>query len=176
MGQITRTNYGIHSRTVISNAQLLAAPPVSVELVAAIPGKIIIPSLAILYLDWTADYSAIDAAASIQIQTGVGGYPFLASVNESADGDVTGLLANGEDGLAFMYGSDQTQVPAMPATPGNSSLALFSSVAAVVGVALYFAIVNGGAVLEGGDPANQMTVDVFYNVIEAFPPPPVIVV
>jgi hypothetical protein len=143
----------------LTNAQVLALPTTGVNVVAA-PGanKLLFLFGAFMYLKWTADYTNIDANCILAL-----GYGTRASSSGTGllgSNDVSGLLAFGEDGTAFLPGLGQ--VPALktsvlgygglddPPNLVNQPLTLLAS--------------NGGeGDFTGGDPANTLQVSVFYS-------------
>lgn len=168
MGQITKTNFGIHKRTILTNAEVIALPTTAIQLVAGIAGKILLPVCAWLRLDWTANYTNIDAACILNIG---GTWVFLAYLDQSISNDtkVSKLLADGADRSAFLgpLANIKADVAGMTVAYGQSG---GIANADVEGQSLDLIINNGGSGnFTGGDVANRLIVDVFYNVIEPIP-------
>jgi hypothetical protein len=85
----------------LTNAQVLALPTTAITLVAA-PGAgfALVPLHATLRLTWAADYTGIDAGAVLFVSGGSG--RSLGILSETVFGDVSGLLAFGEDATAWL--------------------------------------------------------------------------
>lgn len=148
MGQVTRTNFGCAKITVLTNAQIKALPITPVTLVAAIPGKIILPHLvSFLLTPWVADYTNIDVTANISVN--------INSVFTPPTFTGSGMLAQGHavacwqelgrdyDGTPYDYGD-------------------------LIGQALVTDVTNGAAgAFTGGDDTTELTIQVFYEVLQA---------
>lgn len=87
----------------LTNAQILALPTTGVEIVPA-PGanKTLVPLLCWLHLTWIADYSNIGDTGYVGLLYGASGSGALATLAESAGGQVSNLLADGASHSAFM--------------------------------------------------------------------------
>lgn len=175
MGQLTRTNFGIIKRTILTNAQIKALPTAPVVLVPAISGKAIFVQSAFLWLDWTADYGAIDAAATMGIYYAtLLNSPVLTVLDEAViSSKVSYLLAEGESTTAMMLPDPYINVNGNAQNIQCFALAGFD-VDKVVGTGadVVLKTVNGASVpFNGGDALNRLIIDVFYMVID--PPPAV---
>lgn len=157
MGKITRTNFGLTKTVTLNNAQILTLPTHAVTIVPAITASILVPMMTWMRFVWTANIAGIDPTAFIALGhdaiTRWGG-----SITED-NGDVSNLLASGASANAYfsppLFPVDVTNTfgYSMPdADVRARALTLFAS------NALDFTM---------GDPANTLTVTVFYNVIPA---------
>jgi len=156
MGQITRTNFGLTKTRVLTNAEVIHLPTTAIEVVAAIPGVILVPVLCVAHLVWVADYSNIDANAILSIQ--VGTTPVIVWT-EAGQAGVNNLLAIGENSTSFSELVGAVQVSQSVGLSGFAD-------ADVVGQPLTIGIDNGaGGILHDGDPGNSLSVTVFYNAI-----------
>jgi hypothetical protein len=148
----------------LTNAQVLALPTTPVQLVAAPgAGKVLIPFLAVFYLDWTADYTNIDAHAVLKVgYSPTGSLTFLVAFVEIANSGVSGVLAEGASNYAVLgptaiangASSFVVAVSGSNDEPGQTNVALL--LAATNALAGNFT---------GGDPANTLQVSVYYNTL-----------
>ncbi len=142
MGQITRTNFGICKTVTFTNAEILQLPVNSpVELIPAIPGKVIVPLSGIAVFHWVADVTGIDDTTDL-IQVGY----------SSAFGLIDQVCTN----AILTAGSSQVA--------GKTWSVLVSTTDDIADYAgrIELVIVNALA-FTGGAIGNRLTVKVFYN-------------
>lgn len=142
------------SSTTLTNAQIKALPDTPVELITA-PGanKVLVLVSTVAYLDWTADYTGIDAAGSISVGTGMGGFLF----NEG----ITNLLAFGGDSVAiFLY----SQTVVSDTTNGVFGFGPSDAINVPMMVSAYNGV--GAAHFGGGNAANTLTLTTAYMVLD----------
>lgn len=164
MGKITRTNFGLHERVILTNDQVINLPLTPVVLLPGIPGKIVFQQASSLWLDWTADYGAIDANAVVFM--GIDGMGVTVTPLEENSGvavsTVTALLAEGHS--TFITMSSVAKI-----SGGNDVLAVGFATSGGIGGNLILGAFNNGVPFDGGDPANRLVVDIYYHVVEPLP-------
>lgn len=154
MGQITRTNFGLTSTRILDNDEIINLPQTQIQIVPARANAIIWPVLTLCVFDWAVDYGAIDATARLLLgRAGIGN---TGGITEQ-DSDVSGLLAAGHDTFCWFQ-------PACFPVDLSNSFGYSAAVSDFKGQALSLSIDNGGGAVQltGGDPANSLTVTVFY--------------
>jgi len=142
-------NLGVLSATVtLTDAQIKALPTTPIEIVAA-PGanKITLISSIILHLDWTADYTNIAGINVVGALSGTNN-GYMGGLLESA-GDVSGLLANGQDSFAFLFPVSNSYI--------DNGL---------INDAFYLKSLNNSGNYTGGNAANTLKVTVYYIVVD----------
>lgn len=149
----------------LTNAQVLALPTTAIQLVAAPgAGKILVPLLAWFYVNWTADYTNIDASAALGIEYGTTLASALATFQEATDfgNQVSNLLADGASHAAVMGPGDFAS-----STGGAvSGRGQFADDPGVVNAALNVYANNApSGNFTGGDAANTIQVTVYYNTL-----------
>ena len=151
----------------LTNAQVLALPTTAVQLVAAPgAGKLLVPIHATLHLTWVADYTNIDAAASVSVRYGtrIGLIAAVGSLNEASSAvtsGVTGLLAEGNAVSAHLpnLGYKSTVGSNVEGFSGQDD-------ALAVNMALVLAVANGAAgAFTGGDAGNSLKVTLLYYTV-----------
>lgn len=133
-------------QVVLNHDNIIALPTTPVD-VTPTPdaGIVIVPLASTFSLAWTDDYASIDATASMHL-TYDSGTEIAGSALLEDDDEVSALLADGADAFATLAISK-----VVGPTADNS------------GVAVQLLIDNGmTGVLTGGDPANLLTVTVYY--------------
>jgi len=141
----------------LTNAQIKALPTTGVEILPAQAGKVLVPVFGVLHLHWVADYGNIDAASQIRLY--IGGSPSLASLDDSVNGAVTGLLAGGGPdtyGFNLPFGNASSQVFGWSGAYTSD----------VVNRPVSISASNSGN-FTGGDPLNTLTVSIAYLVLNA---------
>lgn len=134
----------------LTDAQIKALPTTPVEIVAAQPGKAIVPVTATFNLDWTGNYTNINANAGIRLRT-TGGTLVLYRLNESPDFLVTALLACGGDSF-MVVGQRWPPDMGIPPTDFNN-------------VVLDVSNASDGD-LTDGNASNTLTVTVYFVVVD----------
>jgi hypothetical protein len=150
----------------IADADVKALVTTPYELVAA-PGatKFIMPLMTILHLDWTADYTNIDAAAVLKTRLGAQ-LTSLQVLGEAASSAVTNLLAFGTSAFALLPLSwNEVYVSTTPQAPEVDGQSNFGD--EVLDQPLQLFILNNGAGdLTGGDAANVLRARVLYYLVD----------
>jgi hypothetical protein len=149
----------------IPNTNVLALPTTGIEIVAAAgANKILLPVFCFFQLVWSADYTNIDAGATLGIQTGTSGKSVLAVIDNALSTSVEGLLAGGASALAFagIAGFYDPAGMAVAAIGGVSNL-LDTDLA---NDSLIVKASNGGAGnFTGGNALNNLYCTVYYLTI-----------
>lgn len=158
MGQVTRTNFGLTKIVTFTDAQIKALPTVPQTVIAA-PGAgraifampaLVQPCLVSLSLDWTADYTNIDAALTIGFAL-TGGLVYCDLLNAASKQ----FLAWGAD---VMWQISPADVQATGSDIQNWTD--FENKPLVLNIK------NGAAGnLTGGNAANVLKVTVFYCIV-----------
>lgn len=149
----------------LTNAQVLALPTTSQEIIAApAAGELIFPILALLHLDWTADYTNIAASCAIDMEWGASAASPLSVFDNQGNSSLDVLLGDGGDTLGFLIPASFNQGNAE-----NGVVIDASQVAAAVGANLgLFAFNAAAGDFTGGDAANVLNVTVFYFLLTGF--------
>lgn len=136
----------------LTDAQIKALPTTPVALLPAVPGRVYRPVDLLISNKWTADYTNVNAGVIIKAPLGpiVNSWYFA-----MATSDVITLLQPGGDAL---FAASQTLLSLVwGGTFGPATLSQ------IVGEGFNLLIDNqGDGNLTGGDPANTLTVTVFY--------------
>ena len=146
---------------ILTNAQVIALPTTSVQIVAAVPGAVLWPLFAHARLEWVADYGNIDAGAVLQIRAG--GTDTVLPLYQGLQSGVSGLLAGG--------GPDGSHAFFSPFLVGNGEAGGFGSYSNiydsdVVNLPLTIQIDNAAAgILNGGNAGNSIGLQVVYMVL-----------
>jgi hypothetical protein len=147
------------AQAVLDNDEIKALPITAIEIIAAPgPHKIIFPIAAFLYLDWTADYSNINAASFLHLLN-AGLTSILSSGIETTINSVTGLFALGE--TAFLSAAIQQGV-----VPPNIG-ANIGALADIINGNLQLKMNNrGDGPMTGGDAGNTLTVTIIHTLLD----------
>lgn len=147
MGRVTRTNFGLSKIIELTDAEIKAWADSFVEAVPKIQGRVLQPYMVCFILSpWVADYTAIDGAANISINTPTTEF---APITLGAGA----ILAQGKSTVLWCdVGRELDFLPydlnALVSQPLN----------------LYFDN-NGTTPLTGGDASTRLIIQTFYNSI-----------
>lgn len=170
MGQVTRTNFGIAKTVVIPNADILLMASIPFVLVEA-PGvgRAIVPcfGMGTIQINAAADYGNLNAAVETVIE--VGGVPPGTSGFSFVYGQgslTTNLLT--PVGSGWVGGKMIWTLTAYDGAANTTQADIaFNPFGGVENCPVYMRFNNKGTgALSGGDVANEMTVTLFYNVVE----------
>lgn len=135
-----------YATVTLTDAQVKALPTTGIQIVASPgAGKHLLVVGVSLYLDWTADYTNIDPTAVISLNFGTTSNVAGGRLIEG-EGDVTRMLAPGEDALGFL-------VQEYKALDADQAVNLGLNLKATNGAAGDFT---------GGNAANTLKVQVWF--------------
>ena len=150
----------------LTDAQVKALPTTSIEIVAAPgAGRVIVPFYAWFYVNWTADYSNINAAARIGVGYSGSLSSALSQFQEAAF-EVSNLLVDGASHHAFL-GPNTEPYDGGGGNLRVSGIGQFQDEPGVTNTALeVFAVNPTNGNFTGGDAANTIKVTVLYSIID----------
>lgn len=149
----------LSATVTLTDAQIKALPTTPIEVVAAPgAGKIVIPTQAVLYFDFTAQYTNINVAAYLGVlQNGSSG--LLSLLNEAIGSGVSTFLQYGEDAVATLT---QPRILQSSAIAGHVNPA-----SDMVNTSLRVEAFNDtDGNFTGGNAANTIKVTVYYIVVD----------
>lgn len=143
----------------IGDAQIKTLPTAPMQIIVAPgDGKLIMPLFATAALRWFADYTNIDANATLNIRYTDSSFFAVSSLLE-LNSDVSNLLALGEDSFAYLPGRGQVR----GTTFCGGALAL----SPMINKGLTLSIGNAASFdLTGGDAENSLKFTVYYTIVD----------
>lgn len=151
----------LSATVTLTDAQIKALPTTAIEVVAAPgAGKMNYLLSSIWSHDWTADYTNIAAGASMYVSSGNADVSVM--LDNTLGINVTDLLANGADAIAFAGAKDrQADVDGVPYAVVATTATNYAN------QALTLVAANGvSGDFTGGNAANTLKVTVLYSVID----------
>lgn len=166
MPAVTRTRFGLTSRTVFTHAKILTLPTTTPTLIGA-PGAgfVIVPMQAFFQMKWVADYTNIDATSRLQLGAAVN-REMMTAFNEPTFGNITGIFAAGESSISMLIPVQEYNGAAAGAA-NLEGFGDFANIADFNNQPLKVLMQNVAAGdFTGGDPGNSLTITVFYSVVK----------